>query len=349
MSEGLLETAMRMVEAGSVPDAFVRMGIRRLLKERLRDAKAGGAEAQETRLQELREKARQSAVAEFPDKANEQHYEVPAEFFRQVLGQRLKYSCCYWDNNVHTIDEAEEEALSETARHADLSDGQQVLELGCGWGSLTLWMAERFPQSTITAVSNSHGQRHFIEAAAKEKGINNVKIITADMNDFQPEGSFDRVVSVEMFEHMRNHGELMRRIDNWLNPAGKLFVHIFCHRTLAYLFETEGTANWMGRHFFSGGMMPSADWLLSFPQPLTLESRWLWNGRHYEKTSNAWLKYMDAKKDLLMPIFEETYGKEDRRWWNRWRIFFMACAELFGYADGEEWLVAHYLFENVKP
>ena len=335
---------MRMVEAGNVPDRFVRFGIRRLLKERLQDASAGGSEAQEARLQELREQARESAVAVFPEKANDQHYEVPAEFFQHVLGHRLKYSCCYWDENVKSLDEAEDAALSKTALHADLEDGHSILELGCGWGSLTLWMAERFPNSSITAVSNSHGQRRFIEAAAQERGLKNVRIITADMNDFQPEGTFDRVVSVEMFEHMRNHGELMRRIHDWLNPGGKLFVHIFCHRTLAYLFETEGAANWMGRHFFSGGMMPSADWLLSFPQPLTLERRWFWNGKHYEKTSNAWLKKMDDRRDVLWPIFEATYGNEDRRWLNRWRIFFMACAELFGYANGEEWLVGHYLF-----
>lgn len=335
---------MRMVEAGNVPDAFVRFGIRRLLKDRLRDSCRGGREAQEDRLQHLREQARESAVAVLPEKANEQHYEVPAEFFHKVLGHRLKYSCCLWSDGVKTLDAAEDAALTETARHAQLQDGHKILELGCGWGSLTLWMAEHFPHSSITAVSNSNGQRQFIENTAEAKGLKNVEVVTADMNDFEAEESFDRVVSVEMFEHMRNHGELMRRIDGWLNPDGKLFVHIFCHRVLAYLFETEGAANWMGRHFFSGGMMPSADWLLSFPQPLTLDRRWFWNGKHYEKTSNAWLEKMDDQKDELTPLFESTYGTDARRWFQRWRIFFMACAELFGYSGGEEWLVAHYLF-----
>lgn len=347
MSEGFLEKAMRAVENGKLPDGLVRFGIRRLLKERLQTASAGGAEAQEARLQSLREHSRESAVAVFPEKANEQHYEVPAEFFYQVLGHRLKYSCCYWTEHTKTLDDAEKEALALTAAHADLRDGQSILELGCGWGSLTLWMAEQFPQSSITAVSNSHGQRRFIEKTAEERGLKNVRIITADMNDFQTDQTFDRVVSVEMFEHMRNHGELMRRINAWLNPGGRLFVHIFCHRTLAYLFETEGAANWMGRHFFSGGMMPSADWLLSCPQPLTLEHRWFWNGKHYEKTSNAWLVKMDAEREALKPLFQATYGTEADRWWMRWRIFFMACAELFGYADGEEWLVVHYRFAKL--
>ncbi len=263
---------MRLVEGGKVPDSVVRFGIRRLLKERLRDATRGGAEAQEEHLQTLRQHAQKSAVAVLTEKANEQHYEVPAEFFHQVLGHRLKYSCCIWDKSIKTLNDAEDAALAFTAIRADLKRKKslQILELGCGWGSLTLFMAEHYPKSFITAVSNSHGQREYIEAAASRRGLKNVRIITADMNDFQPDQTFDRVVSVEMFEHMRNHGELMRRIDSWLNPHGKLFVHIFCHRYLGYLFETEGAANWMGRHFFSGGMMPSADWLLSCPQPLKL-------------------------------------------------------------------------------
>jgi cyclopropane-fatty-acyl-phospholipid synthase len=346
MSEGFLDKAMRWMEAGKVPDGIVRLGIRKLLKDRLRDSSIGGASAQEERLQLLREHARNSNVAVFPEKANEQHYEVPAEFFHRVLGARLKYSCCHWGDGVNSLDAAEEQALAITAARADLQDGQRILELGCGWGSLTLWMAEHFPKSPITAVSNSHGQRQYIETAAKERGFHNLRIITADMNDFRPEEQFDRVVSVEMFEHMRNHSELMRRIHDWLNPQGRLFVHIFCHRKLAYLFETEGAANWMGRHFFSGGMMPSAEWLLTFPQPLALVERWFWNGRHYEKTSNAWLAKMDAQAKTLMPLFEKTYQAEANRWFMRWRIFFMACAELFGYAGGEEWLVAHYLFEK---
>lgn len=346
MSEGFLEKAMKLVEGGKVPDSVVRFGIRRLLKERLKDTSKGGAEAQEERLQTLREQAKTSSVAVLTEKANEQHYEVPAEFFHLVLGQRLKYSCCHWDEQIKTLNEAEDAALTITSTRADLKDGQDILELGCGWGSLTLWMAERYPNSSITAVSNSHGQREYIEAVASKRGLKNVKVITADMNDFEPDEKFDRVVSVEMFEHMRNHGELMRRIESWLKSEGMLFVHIFCHRYLGYLFETEGAANWMGRHFFSGGMMPSADWLLTCPQPMPLARRWFWNGKHYEKTSNAWLAQMDTQRESLRPLFTRTYGDEASRWWMRWRIFFMACAELFGYANGEEWLVAHYLFEK---
>ncbi|RBK99703.1 SAM-dependent methyltransferase, partial [Xanthomonas oryzae pv. oryzae] len=228
---------------------------------------------------------------------------------------------------------------------AELADGQRILELGCGWGSLTLWMAERHPGASITAVSNSRPQRAHILEQCRVRGLSNVQVITADVNALAlPPGSFDRVVSVEMFEHMRNYRELLARVGNWMAPGGKLFVHIFCHRDLAYPFEVAGKDNWMGRHFFTGGLMPAADTLLHFQQDVVIEQRWVLSGEHYEKTANAWLENQDRHRDQIMPLLKQTYGDDAQRWWQRWRMFWLACAELFGYDKGREWGVAHYRF-----
>jgi cyclopropane-fatty-acyl-phospholipid synthase len=290
---------------------------------------------------------RDACIAELPDKANEQHYEVPAAFYHQVLGSHLKYSCGYWPEGVDNLNDAEAAALSLTCNRANLEDGLKILELGCGWGSLTLWMARQYPNSEITAVSNSHSQGQFIRQRAVEAGLDNVEIITADMNDFESDGKFDRVVSIEMFEHMRNWQELCRRISQWLKPDGEFFMHIFVHRNTPYLFEDKEASDWMSRHFFSGGMMPSTDLPLFFQDDLKLEQRWQWDGRHYEKTANAWLKNMDASRKAIWPILEKTYGKDFAKvWWMRWRMFFMACAELFGLNQGQEWFVSHYRFSN---
>ena len=332
-------------ERGRLPDWMTRMGIRKLLAARLAEADNIDCERNQESIEKFVELLRQSPVALVPEKANEQHYEVPPGFFQQVLGKHRKYSCCLWDQGVETLDQAEERALAVTCARAALFDGARILELGCGWGSLTLWMAAQYPQAKITAVSNSTPQRLEIEKLARERGLANVQVLTADMNHFQPEGEFDRVVSVEMFEHMRNYQELLRRISTWLRPGGRLFVHIFTHERLAYPFETEGSDDWMGKYFFTGGIMPSDGLLHRFQRDLQLLHRWRWNGRHYAQTCNAWLVRQDAQRSSVIPILAEAYGGEGAElWFHRWRLFFMACAELFDYAHGEEWGVSHYLF-----
>jgi cyclopropane-fatty-acyl-phospholipid synthase len=334
-----------LCERGLVPDALLRQGIRRLCAQRLRDEHAGNAEAAWARFRMLLDELRQSPVAIETEAANAQHYELPAGFFELCLGKRLKYSSCYYPQGNETLDEAEEAMLSLYGERAELQDGQRILELGCGWGSLTLWMAERFPQARITGVSNSGSQREHILAQAAARGLGNVEVLTCDVNRLALDQRFDRVVSIEMFEHMRNYQTLLERIAGWLEDDGKLFVHIFCHRELMYPFETEGDDNWMGRYFFTGGLMPAADTLLHFAQDLCIEQQWRLSGRHYEKTANHWLANQDRNRNAVMQVLKSAYGEaEAARWAQRWRMFWMACAELFGYRDGNEWLVAHYRF-----
>jgi cyclopropane-fatty-acyl-phospholipid synthase len=321
-----------MAERGLLPLPVLRAGVRGLVRQRLRDAEAGPDVESFVRTLE------QSPLALTPEKANEQHYEVPPEFFELVLGPRLKYSGALWPAGVATLAGAEDAMLGLSCERALLEDGQDVLELGCGWGSLTLYMAQAFPNSRITAVSNSAPQRRFIEARAPK----NVRVITADMNDFSCAEVFDRVVSVEMFEHMRNFLELLGRISGWMRPDGRLFVHIFCHATHAYPYETEGPDNWMGRHFFTGGIMPSFDLLSRFDRDLEVEADWEVNGAHYGKTARAWRENLEGRRDDVIRVLEPTYGQEARRWYHRWRLFFLACEELFSYRDGREWMVGHY-------
>ena len=283
-----------------------------------------------------------------PDAANAQHYELPPAFFRACLGRRLKYSGCYYPTGNETLDQAEEAMLALYGERAELADGQDILELGCGWGSLTLWMAERYPNARITAVSNSRPQREHIEARCRERGFGNVRVLTQDVNHLQLEPvRFDRCVSVEMFEHMRNYETLLSRIAGWLRPGGSLFVHIFAHRTCAYPFETEGGDNWMGRHFFTGGLMPASDTLLWFQRDLGIEARWHVDGTHYQRTADHWLANQDARRDEVMAILRDAYGPEGAKlWFQRWRMFWMSCAELFGFDGGREWIVAHYRFRR---
>jgi cyclopropane-fatty-acyl-phospholipid synthase len=339
--------AHELSENGLVPDRLIRHGIKKLLRQRLIDVNADDIEVVARDQAELIRHMRQARIAELPHRANEQHYEVPAAFYRQVLGNQLKYSCGYWPDGVESLNQAEDAALAATARHAGLEDGMRILELGCGWGSLTLWMARNFPSSQITAVSNSRSQGQFILGQAAKAGLANVRVQTADMNHFDADDQFDRIVSVEMFEHMRNWPVLFRKMSRWLHPDGAFFMHVFAHRSTPYLFEDRNAGDWMSRHFFSGGMMPSADLPLFFQDDLRLEQRWSWNGRHYEKTANAWLDNMDRDRDQLWPVLQQTYGVDFARiWWMRWRMFFMACAELFGYDGGREWFVCHYRFSN---
>ncbi len=337
-------------ERGLVPETVIRWGIRRLLRERLRQENRGDVAARLEAKRNLIESFRAAPVAVQTDKANEQHYEVPAELFVRMLGPRLKYSSCLWEPAGCDLAGAEDAMLELTARRADLADGQSILELGCGWGSLSLWMSARFPAARITAVSNSASQRAFIEARAAERGLRNLRVITADMVAFAPpEGAvFDRVVSVEMFEHMRNHRELLARIARWLKPGGRLFVHIFTHREYAYLFVPVDDSDWMSRFFFSGGMMPSDDLLLYCQDDLRIEAHWRVNGCHYARTLDAWLARLDAAREDVRPALTQTYGDAAwLQWFHRWRIFLMACSELFGWDGGNEWFVSHYRL--VKP
>ncbi|MGD2137636.1 MAG: cyclopropane-fatty-acyl-phospholipid synthase family protein [Gammaproteobacteria bacterium] len=339
--------AINWTEQGFVPDSVIRGAIRRLLKRRLADLNSGDCEAVADSKAGFIQLMNRSVVAPLPDKANEQHYEVPSGFFLRVLGAHGKYSCCYWSEGTTDLDAAEADALQITCEHAGLEDGMDILELGCGWGSLTLWMARRFPDSHITAVSNSSSQQQHIERIAREQHLGNITVLVGDMNDFVCLEKFDRIVSVEMFEHMRNYRALFGRISGWLRPGGRFFMHIFCHRDVPYAFEDRNDTDWMSRHFFSGGMMPSDDLPLHFQEHLRVLRQWRWNGRHYEKTANAWLQNMDRNRQLLWPILQRTYGVEfTRQWWMRWRMFFMACAELFGCDAGRQWWVSHYLFEK---
>lgn len=335
-----------MISKGIIPDFLIRKGINNLLKKRLVDEYLEEFDGTEKKRHEIVKELKESPVAIKTDKANDQHYMVPPEFFLNTLGSRLKYSCAHWEKATN-LDEAEVEMLEMTIKRAEIQDGDKILELGHGWGAVTLFMAKKFPNSSITAVSNSKFQGDFILDRAKEKGLTNITINTADVANLQMDEKFDRVISIEMFEHMRNYKELLKRISSWLKPEGTLFVHIFVHKEVSYKFEVVDETDWMSKYFFSGGIMPSEHLLYYFKDDMQVDQHWRVNGIHYAKTARAWLDKMDSKKETIINIFNEHYPNgEALKWFNYWRIFFMSCEELFHYKKGTEWFVGHYLFKK---
>ena len=339
----LLETAIRAVESTPLPDAVTRFGVDFLVgRTRRKLAVQPSQEAQ------FAHAMAQHPIAEHTDLANTQHYELPPEFFALTLGPQRKYSACLYPTGNETLALAEELALAETASHAGLVDGQAILELGCGWGSLTLYMAECYPNSRITAVSNSAPQRTYIEGELRRAERSNVSVITADMNDFTPDQRFDRVVSVEMFEHMANWRELLGRVRGWLNPDGRLFLHVFTHRSQPYRFDPSDPADWIAQHFFTGGIMPSHGLVAQFPESFAVEQEWRWSGLHYQRTARDWLANFDANHAPITRLLTEVYGADARLWRRRWRLFYLATAGLFGHADGQEWGVSHYLLRPAR-
>jgi len=334
-----------LLEKNKIPDFLIRIGIRNLLKQRLKEEGKGNQQAQQKHLEKLIAELKSSPIAVNTSEANEQHYELPTQFYQYCLGKHLKYSSGFWNSNVKNIDTSEKDMLELTCFRADLQNDQEVLELGCGWGSLSLYMAAKFEESNFTVISNSRTQKIYIDEQAKLRDIKNLNVITADINDFNIDKKFDRLVSVEMFEHLRNYQLLFKKIAAVLKDDAKMFVHVFTHKTFAYKFEVKNESDWMSKFFFTGGIMPSNNLFSYFNDDLVVKNKWVVNGLHYSKTSEAWLKNMDQHKAEIMPIFENTYGKQKAvKWWVYWRIFYMACAELWGYKKGEEWMVCHYLF-----
>lgn len=336
----LIASVIRAAERASLPDFLAQMGVELLVGRTRRKLAAAGHVAESDFARAMSD----HPIAEHAEAANKQHYELPPKFFALTLGPHRKYSCCLYPTGEETLADAERLSLEETVAHANLANGQSILELGCGWGSLTLFMAERFPRSTITAVSNSRPQRLHIEAQAAERGLANVRVITADMNEFTTAGSYDRIVSVEMFEHMSNWKGLLERIRTWLVPeTGRLFVHVFSHRNSPYRFDHTNEADWIAQHFFTGGIMPSHGLIGHFPDCFVIEQDWRWSGIHYQKTAVGWLARFDENRREIDRILGNVYGADAALWRQRWRLFYLATAGLFGHAGGEEWGVSHYL------
>jgi len=340
----------RLAERGWLPDSAIRAGIRRLLRARLQAESARADDSTEESLRRFAEQQRREPIAVETQTANAQHYDVPAAFFRNMLGPRLKYSGGYWPSEDTTLADSEEQMLELTCQRAQLRDGMEVLDLGCGWGSLSLWIAERFPACRLLAVSNSNSQRKFIAQCCRSRGITNLQVETADAARFTPQQTFDRVVSVEMFEHLRNHAEMLRRVRQWLSPQGKLFLHVFSHCRFAYRFESNGRRDWMARHFFTGGMMPTPDLWRHYGHDMHVTRAWQIGGEHYARTCEAWLARLDAHRVAAVASLQQCERLDGPLvQLQRWRIFLMACAELFRYDQGRQWFVSHLLLEPTRP
>lgn len=338
----MIATAVDIAQRIPLPDLLTRTAIRYLVDRTDRSLREGDSEAVTA---EFARAMSDFSIAEHTEAANIQHYEVPAGFFSHVLGPHMKYSSCFYAPG-DTLAEAERRALQLTVEHAGLSDGQHILELGCGWGSLSLFMAEQFPTARITAVSNSASQRAYIESQLHARGLHNLQVITADINDFKPHGTFDRVVSVEMFEHVANWNALLSRVKTWLSNDGRLFLHVFSHEKAPYRFDHANRADFIAQHFFTGGIMPSHQLASQFPDAFTVEESWRWSGEHYERTARDWLKNYDANRAEIWKVLVQVYGAEAPLWQRRWRLFFLATAGLFGYRGGVPWGVSHY---RLKP
>lgn len=336
-----MDLASTLAERRLLPDSLIRYGIRKQLATH-----SQWLEKNPRSTESWIEALNNRPIAESIEKSKEQHYEVPTEYFQLALGTHLKYSCCLWNEGVRSLTDAEAASLKLTCERAQVKDGQSILELGCGWGSLSLWMAEHYPRSTITAMSHSKTQKAWIEAQAKSRNLGNLTVITSDINDFKTEQRFDRILSLEMFEHLRNHQKIFEALNTWLKADGKVFIHVFVHKKETYLFEVEHKRDWMAKYFFTGGIMPSLDLLPKSASAFTEEERWLVNGNHYSKTLEAWLEKQDANERQILKHFKATYGKDAPLWIQRWRIFYMACSELFAFKDGNEWFVTHYRFSK---
>jgi cyclopropane-fatty-acyl-phospholipid synthase len=331
-----------------IPDFLIRKQIKNLLKQRLKDENKSTQELQHLHFTNYWKGLAQSPIAIHTQAANEQHYEVPTEFYQFIMGKRMKYSSGYWKDDNSSFQESEDSMLELYIDRTEFFDGMKLLDLGCGWGSVSLYFAEKFPNSSIVGVSNSRTQKDFIMNSAKARGLKNIQIVTVDMNEFDPGiDVFDRIISIEMLEHMKNYEKLFEKLAKSLKNNGKIFIHIFTHKDLAYPFEVKDATDWMSKYFFTGGQMPSDDLLLYFQKDLIIEAHWAVDGTHYSRTSENWLYNMDQHKAEIMPILQNTYGKENAlKWWVYWRIFFMSCSELFRYRNGREWFVSHYLFRK---
>lgn len=349
----------KLIAAGRLPDFLLRLGVRKLVKKRDKKQSKLAVEALSAYRSNFIADLKSQPIAVETEAANEQHYELPSEFFEKILGRNLKYSCCLWQdelnykkllkshNLIEKLDQAETEMLKLTVKRAAIKNGQNILDLGSGWGSLSFYMAQKFPDSRIIALSNSKLQIDYINQKAASNKITNLKALKADINHFNTPAKFDRVVSVEMFEHMRNYQKLLKKISGFLTPEGKLFVHIFSHKFYPFTYQNNKSTDWMARYFFSGGTMPSQDLLHYFLEDLSLEKQWAVSGSHYQKTLEVWLKIMDQSRESIYPILEETYGRDQaEKWWNYWRLFFISSAEFFGYKKGNQWFISHYLFKK---
>lgn len=336
-----------LIATGIIPEWLIRIGIRRMLKQKLAALKSDDRDLLRQRTRHFAEQLKSYPIAIETDSANTQHYEVPADFFKLILGPNMKYSCCFYEDG-DTLEVAELRMLELSCQRADIKDGQRILDLGCGWGSFAIYAATNYPNSRITAVSNSHSQRQFIEWRAKEQGLSNIQVITSDINHLQlPANSFDRIVSVEMFEHAKNYQRLLENVSCWLKDDGKLFVHIFSHVLHQYHYG-ENADDWLARYFFSGGTMPSHELLFAFDNHMQVSQSWQLSGKHYKKTAEDWLENMRSNRPDLIDVIARTYGADQaKRWWIYWRLFFLSCAELWGYNDGAEWIISHYRFEKV--